>query len=768
MKHFLFNVHIKFKITFIFLIAFLYTNTINSQTKDSLLSVLQTKQADTCRISTLFELATELYLSNPDTTIKICLEILDISEKINDEKNIAESYGWLGYLYANTGRNNKAIEYDLKAVEFLKKVNNQKSLAITYINIASIYETKGDIVKTLEYYDKSLEIQKKIGDKKGTAITLNNLAYVSYNYGDIEKAIEYWTKCLKIQKEVEDQKGIATSYINIGAVYSSQGSSLKAKSYYLKSLVIYQKLNDLKGQAIAFKNIGSLYFEDKNYTLAYSYFIKSLILHKKLKNQEGIAELYLNLANVNEVKNKLDTALAFTQNALNIYKLLDNKKGISSAYLELADIYFIRNNLSKALNYALISHSINEELGYPENINFSAKKLNEIYLALKDYENAYKFLKLEIAMHDSILNEKNYKTLIQNQTKIEIEKQQSIDSVIISNIKAENITRKRQSHLILLSSFIFAISFVISIIFYIQKNKRNKILIRQKHTINQKKEELIFQNERINEINEELTEKQEKLELAYKLTTNSIQYAKKIQTAAFPNKEIFENNFSEFFIIYYPLELLSGDFYWAKEYKNLLIFAVADSSGHGIPGAFVSMLGISILNEILFLQKINTAGEILDNIRIRIKESLNQLNFSDNEDSLDISLCIFDKTKNELQFAGAYNSLYIFSQKDTEVELTILKADRQPVGIFIKEHPFTNNIITLKKGDILYLFTDGFMDQFDKEVKSKFGHKRFRTIIKENYNKSITEQKEIIINSFEQWKGDANQVDDILVLGLKI
>ena len=199
-----------------------------------------------------------------------------------------------------------------------------------------------------------------------------------------------------------------------------------------------------------------------------------------------------------------------------------------------------------------------------------------------------------------------------------------------------------------------------------------------------------------------------------------------------------------------------------------MIFAVADSSGHGVPGAFVSMLGISILNEILFHQDIDTSGEILDNVRLRIKESLNQLNLSRNEDGLDISLCILDKTTLELQFSGAYNSLYIVSKESQNTQLKILKADHQPVGVFLKEHPFSNKTIKLNKGDNLFLFSDGFMDQFDQTITHKFGRNRFRELIIEIFDKPMDSQKKIISETFYKWKGKAKQIDDILVLGLKI
>jgi len=168
----------------IIILFFVFNFPLLAQRTDSLKEVLKTNQSDTSKISTLFELASELYLVNPDTTIKICEEILFIAKKIGDKKNIAESYGWLGYLYANIGEIDKAIKYDTLAAEYLQETGDKKSLAITYINIASIYDDKGEIFTALKYYKKSIKIQTEIDDKNGLAITLNNIGYIYYNNRD--------------------------------------------------------------------------------------------------------------------------------------------------------------------------------------------------------------------------------------------------------------------------------------------------------------------------------------------------------------------------------------------------------------------------------------------------------------------------------------------------------------------------------------------------------------------------------------------------------
>ncbi len=264
--------------------------------------------------------------------------------------------------------------------------------------------------------------------------------------------------------------------------------------------------------------------------------------------------------------------------------------------------------------------------------------------------------------------------------------------------------------------------------------------------------------------NQEITAQKEEIEKSHKHITDSINYAKRIQEAMLPSNEIFNNNFNEHFVIYLPRDIVSGDFYWAEKYGNKIIYAVADCTGHGVPGAMLSMLGISLLNKITTQNMELKASEVLDNLRMEVKTSLKQIGKNDNEtkDGMDIALCIIDKNTGVLQFSGAYNPLYIY-RKD---ELTILKANRQPIGIYIKEKKFINYEFQLQKGDIIYSFSDGFADQFNSEGK-KYKIKRFRELIKNIASSKLQKQKAILKNEFETWKSSNQQMDDIVIAGIK-
>ncbi len=284
--------------------------------------------------------------------------------------------------------------------------------------------------------------------------------------------------------------------------------------------------------------------------------------------------------------------------------------------------------------------------------------------------------------------------------------------------------------------------------------------------------ESLITNKKLNQSYEEILAQHDEIELQrnqlYQTNThitNSINYARNIQNAMLPAEDIFLQNFSEYLILYKPSEILSGDFYWIEKNENSIIYAVADCTGHGVPGAMLSMLGISLLNKITSQNRDLTSAEILEKLRCELKKSLNQKDYSNTEskDGMDISVCKIDTDNLQLQFSGAYNSLYIYRDK----ELIELKADRQPIAIYIKEENFTNHIFQLQKGDILYAFTDGFVDQFD-ENENKYKIKRFKKFILDVADFDLHQQKQLFETEFLSWKLSQEQTDDVTVVAVKI
>lgn len=245
----------------------------------------------------------------------------------------------------------------------------------------------------------------------------------------------------------------------------------------------------------------------------------------------------------------------------------------------------------------------------------------------------------------------------------------------------------------------------------------------------------------------------------------SLRYARVIQKAAFPPRKLFEKIFTNHFILLLPKEILSGDFYWLTKKEKQILFAVADCTGHGIPGALMSILGISFLNELVSHSCSFKANRLLNQLREKVMKALGQTGADDvSKDGMDIALCIIDEEMNTLQYSGANNSLYLVRNGD----LVILRADQMQVGIHaIEEKSFTNHEIDLEDGDILYLFSDGFPDQFGGPKNKKFMYNNFRSLILSNFHLPMKEQKDVFKNTITEWMTGQEQIDDILVMGVK-
>ncbi|MEE4196941.1 MAG: SpoIIE family protein phosphatase [Bacteroidales bacterium] len=318
--------------------------------------------------------------------------------------------------------------------------------------------------------------------------------------------------------------------------------------------------------------------------------------------------------------------------------------------------------------------------------------------------------------------------------------------------------------------FYILVGLVAIFIFYLIHKLREKKLIHDKKVLEQKVKERTLeiqeQKEEIEAQRDELETQRDEILHQKEDITGSITYASRIQRAMLPMDEHFEKAFTDYFILYKPRDIVSGDFYWIAEDTDKIYFAAADCTGHGVPGAFMSMLGISSLNEIIGGDKNQlTAAKILNLLRQKIKFSLHQTGKEgEAKDGMDIALCILHKEAMHLEYAGAFNPLYHFSHG----ELNEYKADRMPIGIYhVEKETFTNHMVNLKPGDTIYIFSDGYADQFGGPAQTKFKSTSLKKLFADIVHEPMNKQKEILVEKFDEWKGDLDQIDDIIVIGIK-
>jgi len=718
--------------------------------------------------------------SSYDKAIEYYLKSLKIYEELKDKKGIAICYNDIGIVHRNQGNYDKAIGYFLKSLEIYEGLRDKNGISACYINIGNVHSYQGSYDKAIEYYLKALKIKEELGDKNGMSQCYNNIGVIHYDQSSYNKAIEYYLKTLKIKEELGDKKGIAISYNNIGLVHSDQSSYDKAIRYFLKSLEIYEGLRDKNGMSTCYDNIGVVYKNQGNYDKAIKYFLKSLKIDKELGNKNGIANIYVNISN-------LHITLADSTSAESVGDSWGNRR--ARAHLDTALVYG-----NKAYKLAVGTGAVPMQ-------NDVAAILQKVYTKLGRYRDAIKYAEIFIETQDSMFSEEKTKALAEMGTKYEAEKKQ----LQIDNLNKENALKKselaqseekRNKQLILIWSFVagFIIILVFSVVIlrlFMQKKKANLILARQKQQIE-------IQNSRLQQANEEIstqrdeiaaqrdlvTEQKEHIEEQKKEIDDSINYAKRIQTAVLPTDKYADDILGEHFIIFRPHSVVSGDFYWATKTDDWTIVTVADCTGHGVPGAFMSMLGVSFLNEIVRKKEVINAAEILNHLRTSIIDALKQTGEEGTQkDGMDMSIVVIHKDKNHGVWAGANNPLWIIRQnainKEFEDKSDIVeeyKADKMPVAVHVNMKLFTNHEIQFETGDRIYLFSDGLKDQFGGEKGKKFLAKRFKRILAETsfspYVETMKKQGIQIEKELDKWMNfngkKYEQVDDITVIGLKI
>jgi serine phosphatase RsbU (regulator of sigma subunit) len=299
------------------------------------------------------------------------------------------------------------------------------------------------------------------------------------------------------------------------------------------------------------------------------------------------------------------------------------------------------------------------------------------------------------------------------------------------------------------------------------KDILEKEVVKRTAEITMQKEEIEAQRDEIEAQRNHVVEQRDRIEIQNKDITSSIHYASRIQRAVLPPQENFKEFLNEYFIFFIPRDIVSGDFYYLNKKDDRVIVAAADCTGHGVPGAFMSLLGVALLNQIVSELPANyNAAMLLNSLREGIKKALRQTGKKDEaKDGMDISLCVIDKKNFKLEFAGAFNPLLVVRNN----ELLIYKADKMPIGVYISDElNFTNHTVELQKDDMIYLYSDGFQDQFGGPNRRKFLPKNLRNLLHEISNLSMEQQKEAIDKVFHDWKGNEHQIDDILVMGIKV
>ncbi|MBI4645973.1 MAG: tetratricopeptide repeat protein [Bacteroidia bacterium] len=583
-------------------------------------------------------------------------------------------------------------------------------MAVCYGDIASVYEQQSDYKNAIENYLPALKLYEKINNIDGITFCLNQLGNTYYALGKYAKALEYLNQCLAIDEKQGNTEGIVMSLNNLANNYQKLGLLDTAYTLHNRLLNIRLELGDSLAIAQSLGNLGSVLSEQKKY----------------------------------------DNALKYFSNALKLFTNLKKTDDIGISYNNIAEVYMKRRMFTQALENAMLGLQVAREANLKSVVKDIYKTLSKIFELQQDYGQAFRYQQLYNEIKDSLITEESTRLIAEMQTSFETEKKEK-EIELLSKEKELQKSAINRRNIIIWST----IGGLILVIFFIVFLWNRFVIIRSQKSIIERQKIIV-------------DKKSKELQTALSNITDSINYAKRIQQAVLPTGEYANNILSEHFIFFKPKDIVSGDFYWATRINEWLIVTVADCTGHGIPGAFMSMLGVSFLNEIVRKKEITNASEVLDHLRVSIIEALQQKGKEgEQQDGMDIAFCAINTITSILQFAGAKNSLCII-QKDRPNEVKELKAARMPVGIYIEMPPFPQSEISLTKGDIIYLSSDGYIDQFGGENRKKLTNKKYKEILLKISKEPMNIQKEMLIREFNNWIGENEQIDDVTVLGIRI
>lgn len=723
---------------------------------DSLKSVISSAKHDSIITQAYIEWDNMIYSSDPD----LDLEIIKIIEKIAKEnlnkkslnnkeivrfkKDYAFALTSLGVISFSKSDFILAENYYQSALKIWLEMDNKSGIASSYGNIGNLYYQKGDLSLALSYYNKSFQISEEIDDKQSMGNALGNIGNVYADQGIYQKAINAYTKSLKIQENLKNDLNVAYFESSIGILYKDIGDYDSALKRYLKSLEIFEKIKDQEGLAMSYNNLGNLYADKKERDKAIEYLTKSMNLYEKIGDKKGVGIALCNIASMYDELGDYSTFLELNKQSLKIQQEIDDKKGMAMSLNNIGIALNKLGNTSDALVYMEKALQLSKELGLVIETRNASEALYSLYSKTGRYKKALDMHILYITMKDSIAGEDAAKNIISQGYKYEYEKQKAIDDAEHDKMMVIKQKEKEKQQIM---TYAVSCVLVMVVIFLIFVFNRLRITRKQKRVIEEQKIVVESAHEQLEEKNKDILD--------------SINYAKRIQTAILPPGKVVKEYLKESFILYKPKDIVAGDFYWMEQKNNKVLFAAADCTGHGVPGAMVSVVCNNGLNRSVREYGLTDPGKILDKTKDIVLQEFEKSE-DDVKDGMDIALCSL--AGDQLQYAGAHNPLWIIRND----EILETKADKQPIGKFWKTEPFTTHTIDLLKGDTIYIFSDGYVDQFGGEKSKKFKSKAFKELLISIQHLSMEEQRLFIDETFEKWRGDIDQIDDVCVIGVRV
>ena len=782
--------------------------------------------------------------------------LLRVIERSTDKEK-ANLYCKLAWEYFGNDYD-KFSHYSNEGYKAALKSNSLYYQAFAMRQIGIYHDINGDAKKSIYYIDSALSINRKIKDEGGIIACLSSLGIVHYNAGNLQKALPLYIESLDYYEKKNDLKYQAYFAGNIGGIYRAMGDKQNEKIYYEKAVELAEKSGNKKSMAIAYNNIGACYMAEGNFDKAESTFLKGLELKEELKESQGISYSLHSLAELYNKKKDYAKAKPIAERILKINETTKDKKLQIFALVDLGEVNLnLKDTVEAEKNY-LKAYELSKESENMHSMMDAAYALSKIKNAKKDYKNSLFYFNEYSIAKDSVFQSEKFKSINEMQSKYESEKKEQqitllnkekllkdaelrrsnaermhkiqelelsnkekeMKDILLQKSEVENQAKAKENEMLKLDQkmkeselaraeaekkqadelskrrtqqlygMIGVSLLVLAMLFlifrgYRQKQKANKELTEKNDLINQQKKEVEHQKELVDEKNKEITD--------------SINYAKRLQEAILPPLAAIQQTFPDSFVLYKPKDIVAGDFYWMHEAidetgNKKTFIAAADCTGHGVPGAMVSVVCSNALNRTVKEFGITETGKILDKVRELVIETFEK-SVSEVKDGMDISLmCIenHDSQKNttKITWSGANNPLWYTSSASVhqssdkenanpnnlspealegrEATIVEVKADKQPIGKYDALNPFTTHHLELPKNTSFYMFTDGYADQFGGEKGKKFKYKQLVDKLASIQHLKMQEQHEMLDKTFENWKNQLEQIDDVCIIGIRL
>ena len=702
-----------------------FSQTEEEQLKIDSIRLAQIGLKDTSLASNILELGRAYTDVNKDTSLKYLFKAQQMSESLNYGLGIFRSNHCIGDVYSDKGKFDISVKFLENAIKVAKENNDSWRLNEAYLTIGISNHHLGKYDIALDYYQKYRSYFK---DKKtdNLCLILGNIGRVYSDLGDKETALNYYLKEDSIAKNLESPLRIVGAKNHLGAWYNEQEDLEKASEYFYEAINIAVENGLHKQVGTGYNNIAiSKFFEGKVDSSEY-FFKKSLEYREKYSNITDVSDSYLNLGTLQSMTGNHDKAIPFFNKSLSLSSKARAMTNVKELYELLAEEYAATNDFENAFKYQKLFSTLNDSL-----------KRVSLRESIADKEVLYNLKATQSELENSIKNEKL-------QAKLKDQANEARE-----NAEKARENEKSRNNIITLSSIIGG-ALLTAFLFVLfrankQKQKDNILLAKQK-------EVLQYQKEEIEEINKDITD--------------SLEYAKTLQEAMLEDITQINHIFPENFLLYLPRDIVSGDFYWIHEKDSKVFIAAADCTGHGVPGAFVSMLGNDLLNKIVIEKDNNDPGLILSELNREVQAVFKKENNKVTaNDGMDIAFCVIDKNTKNIEFAGAMNPLIIIRNG----EIIEQKATKSSIGGYTPlETEFVTTSIETQNNDSVYIFSDGYQDQFGGVKGKKFMAGKFRKLLSTLPELNYENQKTKLENNLYEWEGNYQRVDDILVIGFQI